>query len=132
MKMFKEVAISRLTHNGKEYQKGETVRERVPLSPTDERVLRETPELTNCEYIEIKDTKEPEKVTEVKSDVPKVGSENEVVPDLTTNTNFKNLAELTRIANSLGLTFPEGTAKKVITVAIVNKRDQIKAQNNAQ
>jgi len=138
--MYKEVALSRLTHNGKEYQKGDTVRERVPLSGIDVRVLTETPELTNCKYIEIeakpevKEVKAEEPKPEVKAEPVQVKAEPKpepTGPDLTTNTNFKGIAELTRIAKTLNLKFKEGELKKNMTVAIDNRRNQIKAQQNA-
>ncbi len=71
MKFYKEVAKRALYHNGKPYEKGATVRERVPLSETNLRELKRTPELTNCEYILIEDSKKKvEKPTESDKKTP--------------------------------------------------------------
>jgi len=59
MKFYKEVAMISLFHNGKQFDKGATVRERVPITDVNLRELEKTPELTNCKYILIEDEKPP-------------------------------------------------------------------------
>ena len=61
MKFYKEVARKALFHNGKPFDKGETVRERVPLSDVNFKNLKENPELTNCNYILINEGEKDEK-----------------------------------------------------------------------
>lgn len=57
---YKEVARSALMHNGIEYAKGDTVREVVMLRDSDVKMLKENPQLTNCEYISLEKKEKPQ------------------------------------------------------------------------
>ena len=122
MKFYKEIALKAMFYNGKEYAKGDTIRERVPLSDVHIEILKETPEITNCKYELIKEG--------VKEEKPVI-QESKKKLDLTKNINYMNVAELTALGETLGLRFKEGTAKRIMTVAIDKKQTELKSKENA-
>jgi hypothetical protein len=71
MNFYKEVALIQLFHNGKPFEKGETVRERVPLTESQAKILEETPTLTNCKYILITEEKAVKEAKVIDPNAPK-------------------------------------------------------------